>query len=235
MKIKIYADGADKEDIISLYKAGKVDGFTTNPTLMAKAGITNYLEFAKDILSEIKDLPISFEVFSDDFDEMYDQAMILKNLGENVFVKIPIMNTKGQSSFNLIERLNIADVKMNITAVFTIQQVSSIMQALSTHKNHLPHIISIFAGRIADTGRNPLDIMIPSLNMMKSNPNLQLLWASPREVYNIYEADRMGCHIITVVPSILQKLSLQNKDLLEYSRETVEMFYNDAQKSGFKL
>jgi transaldolase len=233
MNVKIYSDGAVLEDIVKAYKEGFVKGFTTNPTLMSKAGITDYRKFAEDVLSVIKDLPISFEVFSDNFEEMYKQAKLLASLGQNVYVKIPIMNTKGRSSFKLIERLDKEGVKLNITAVFTDRQVSGILRRVS---GKVPHVISIFAGRIADTGIDPIKVMKRSLKKIKAkSPDLELLWASPREVLNIYQADQMGCDIITVTPSIIEKLSYKNKDLVEFSKETVKMFYDDAKKSGFTL
>jgi len=233
MNIKIYSDGANIVEMVNAYKEAVVQGFTTNPTLMNKAGIQDYKAFAIEVLSHIKDMPISFEVFSDSFDEMYQQAKVLSSLGDNVYVKIPIMNTKGQPSYNLINLLDSEKVKLNITAVFTDKQVTQILKNVD---GKTPHIISIFAGRIADTGADPTLVMKKSLKKIKSHSKiLQLLWASPREVFNIYQADKIGCDIITVTPSTLEKLSLQNKDLTEFSRETVEMFYNDALKSGFTL
>ena len=233
MNIKIYSDGANIVEMVNAYREAVVQGFTTNPTLMNKAGIQDYKAFAIEVLSHIKDMPISFEVFSDSFDEMYQQAKVLSSLGDNVYVKIPIMNTKGQPSYNLINLLDSEKVKLNITAVFTNKQVTQILKNVD---GNTPHIISIFAGRIADTGVDPILVMKKSLKKIKSHSKiLQLLWASPREVFNIYQADKIGCDIITVTPSTLEKLSLQNKDLTEFSRETVEMFYNDALKSGFTL
>jgi len=233
MNIKIYSDGANIAEMVEAYKQGIVQGFTTNPTLMSKVGIKDYKSFAIEVLSHIKDMPISFEVFSDSFDEMYQQAKILSSLASNVYVKIPIMNTKGEPSYSLIRVLDSEKVKLNITAVFTDKQVTQILKNVD---GNTPHIISIFAGRIADTGVDPTPIMKKSLKKIKSHSkNLELLWASPREVLNIYQADKIGCDIITVTPSTLEKLSLQNKDLTEFSRETVEMFYNDALKSGFTL
>lgn len=233
MNIKIYSDGANISEMVEAYKQGIVQGFTTNPTLMSKAGIKDYKAFAVEVLSYIKDMPISFEVFSDSFDEMYQQAKILSSLASNVYVKIPIMNTKGEPSYSLIKVLDSEKVKLNITAVFTDKQITQILKNVD---GNTPHIISIFAGRIADTGIDPTPIMKKSLKKIKSHSkSLELLWASPREVLNIYQADKIGCDIITVTPSTLEKLSLQNKDLTEFSRETVEMFYNDALKSGFTL
>tara|TARA_R110002020_G_scaffold394715_1_gene604735 strand:+ start:29111 stop:29812 length:702 start_codon:yes stop_codon:yes gene_type:complete len=233
MKIKIYADGANVADIVEAYQKKSVSGFTTNPTLMKQVGITNYLGFAQEILKEVTTLPISFEVFSDEFEEMHRQAKKLCALGDNVFVKIPVTNTKGEFSGDLIRRLDSENVKMNITAVFTTSQVRSILENLGTKHNH---IISIFAGRIADTGVDPLPIMKEAQGLIKAHSkDLQLLWASPREVLNVYQADEMGCDIITITPGLLKKLQLRGKDLEEFSRETVQMFYNDALSSGFDL
>ena len=233
MNIKVYADGASLTDMLDAYKGNEVSGFTTNPTLMKKAGVLDYLKFAKSALENIQDMPISFEVFSDDFDEMYEQAKKLAALGDNVFVKIPVTNTSGEFAGDLINRLDKENVKMNITAVFTKQQVQSILDNINTDS---PHIISIFAGRIADTGVDPVTIMKESLEMIKSkSESLQLLWASPREVLNVYQADEIGCDIITITTPLLNKLKLKDKDLAEYSLETVKMFYDDAQKVGYKL
>jgi|TARA_R110000824_G_scaffold399269_2_gene604563 transaldolase len=233
MKIKVYADGASLTDMLEAYNGEQVSGFTTNPTLMKKAGVVDYLKFAKSALENIQDMPISFEVFSDDFDEMYEQAKKLAALGENVFVKIPVTNTSGEFAGDLINRLDKENVKMNITAVFTKQQVQSILENINTDN---PHIISIFAGRIADTGLDPVTIMKENLEMIKNkSENLQLLWASPREVLNVYQADEIGCDIITITTPLLNKLKLKDKDLSEYSLETVKMFYDDAQKVGYEL
>ena len=231
--VKIFADGADKKSLLELAKKDWVAGFTTNPTLMKKAGIQDYKAFALDVLSEIKDRPISFEVFSDDFDEMRTQALDIASWGSNVYVKIPITNTKGESSIPLVQELSHAGVKLNVTALFTLRQVSETAEAL---KGGAPSVISVFAGRIADTGRNPTPIMEEALAICQgADPNIELLWASPRELYNIIEADRAGCHIITVSHDILAKLGSLGKDLNEFSLETVQMFFNDAQKAGYKL
>jgi len=233
MKIKIYADGANLEEMTVALTQHNVAGFTTNPTLMRKAGITDYMKFAKDSLQQIKNKPISFEVFSDDFEEMYVQAKKLAALGDNVYVKIPVTNTKGHFSGDLIRKLDSENIKMNITAVFTLEQVASILKNLLSDT---PHIISVFAGRIADTGVDPLPIMKTALEMIKNhNSELQLLWASPREVLNVYQADRMQCDIITVTSGLLNKLSLCRKPLKEFSRDTVKMFFDDAVRSGFCL
>ncbi len=231
--VKIYADGADLAQIKRVYSEGLVEGFTTNPTLMKAAGVTDYLEFATEVLSEIKDMPISFEVFSDDFDEMYTQAKKLAQLGENVYVKIPITNTKGEFSEDLFRRLDLEGVKMNITAVFSITQVRNLLKCLSGEN---PHIISVFAGRVADTGIDPTRLMKTALDLMKEHSQLlELLWASPREVLNVYQAEELGCDIITITPGMINKLKLKDKDIEEYSLETVKMFYDDAQQAGYTL
>jgi transaldolase len=231
--VKIFADGADKKSLLELAKKEWVAGFTTNPTLMKKAGIQDYKAFALDILTEIKDRPISFEVFSDEFPEMKRQALDIASWADNVNVKIPITNTKGESSIPLIQELSQAGVKTNVTAIFTLKQVEETAAAV---KGGAPSIVSVFAGRVADTGVNPVPLMERSVGICYSyDPNIQVLWASPRELYNIVEADRTGCHIITVSHDILAKISLLGKDLTEFSLETVQMFYNDAQKAGYKL
>jgi transaldolase len=232
LRIKIFADGAEKASMLELYQKPFIKGFTTNPTLMRKAGITDYAGFAKDILAEIKDKPISFEVFSDDFLEMERQARIIKSWGENVYVKIPITNTKRESSFDLVKKLAAEGVKMNITAILSVEQVKHIEAALVPS---VPTIISVFAGRIADTGVNPVPIMIACKEVLAPNPNYELLWASPRELYNIYEAEEIGADIITVTPDVLKKGEKIGYDLEEYSLDTVKMFYDDGQKVGYAL
>lgn len=226
--MKIYADGSDPDEMVAAIET--VSGFTTNPTLMRKAGITDYESFAKDVISKIPSLPISFEVFADDLDGMESQAQKLASFGDNVYVKIPVTNTKGISTAPLISRLSGQGIKINVTAVFTCQQIDIICEAL---QYQTPAILSIFAGRIADTGRDPKEYIRYGLH--KAPQNVEVLWASCREVYNIVEAADVGCHIITVPNSILAKLKLTNKDLTEYSLETVKMFYNDAVRSGFTL
>ena len=232
LQIKIFADGADKKGMLEMYHNPLIKGFTTNPTLMRKAGISDYQEFAIDILNTIKDRPISFEVFSDDFNEMYSQAMQIASWGKNVYVKIPVTNTHGKPAYDLIEQLAKKGVKQNVTALMTLDQVSNVSEALS----HGPEAcISVFAGRIADTGRDPIPLMEKSLEIMRPHAQLELIWASPRELLNIFHGDQMGCHIITVTNDILKKLNLVGKDLKEYSLETVKMFYDDAVKAGFTL
>jgi len=231
-KIKIFADGADKKSILELFKKPWIRGFTTNPTLMKKAGITNYQSFAKDILKTVKTKPISFEVFSDDFSEMERQAKLIASWGKNVYIKIPITNTKGKSSFGLIKKLTSENIKLNITAVFTLEQIKHILPALS---KRTPVVISVFAGRIADTGKDPMPIMKSAKKLLKQYPKAELLWASPREFLNIFQAEQTGCNIITVQPDILAKSALVGKSLKAFSLETVQMFYNDAKAAGYKL
>lgn len=232
LNVKIFADGADKSGILEMSQKPFIRGFTTNPTLMHKSGILDYEEFAKDILTIIKTHPISFEVFSDDFDEMYAQALKIASWGSNVYVKIPVTNTKGQTSYHLIKKLAHLGVKQNVTAIMTLEQVKETVQALSCGPSAY---VSVFAGRIADTGRDPLDLMRECVTILSPYKQLELIWASPRELLNIFHADAIGCHVITVTYDILKKLNLIGKDLNAYSLETVKMFYDDAQKSGFKL
>ncbi len=232
MRVKIFADGAEKAPMLKLYANPQIQGFTTNPTLMRKAGITDYEAFARDILTAIPDRPISFEVFADEFDEMERQAERIATWGENVYVKIPVTNTRGESAAPLVERLAGRGVKQNVTALMTLAQVREITAALA----HGPAAnISVFAGRIADTGVDPLPMMREALEIMRPYPQLELIWASPRELLNIVQASEIGCHIITVTSDILNKLPLIGKDLGEYSLDTVKMFRNDALASGFGL
>lgn len=232
LKIKIFADGADLNRIKELYENVHIKGFTTNPTLMKKAKINDYEAFAKEALRIVRDRPISFEVFSDDIIEMEKQAMLIASWGENVYVKIPITNTKKEDTGPLIRRLSLSGVKINVTALMTADQVKHIVKYLSIDT---PSCISIFAGRIADTGRDPLPIMEEALSLMNVIPKAELIWASPRELLNIFQADAIGCHIITVTGDILGKLHLVGKSLDEFSLETVEMFYNDSVQSGFSI
>lgn len=232
MKTKIFADGADKEAILALYKKPYIKGFTTNPTLMRKAGISNYKEFALDILKEIPDRPFSFEVFADEMPEMERQALTIAQWGRNVYVKIPITNTRGESTKDLIQKLSAKGLRLNITAITTLDQVRNIVSCFSGSPSSY---ISIFAGRIADTGVDPFDLMEEAVRILKPYPNLELIWASPRELLNVFHAEKIGCHIITVTPDILKKLDLVGKDLTEYSLDTVKMFHEDGRKSGFTL
>lgn len=232
LRIEVYADGADLKEMLQAYRAGVVRGFTTNPTLMRKAGVTDYMAFAQSVLAEIRDLPISFEVFADDFREMARQAFVISSWGENVFVKIPITTTKGDSSIPLVRSLVAAGVKVNVTALMTEQQVAAITEVLSPS---VPAIVSVFAGRIADTGRDPMPIMRRSARIVSRNANARLLWASPREVLNIYQAEASGCHIVTATKALLDKLPMRGMDLVELSRQTVQMFYTDAQAAEYAI
>lgn len=232
MSVKIFADGAEKASMLKLYADPRIQGFTTNPTLMRKAGITNYEAFARDILASIPDRPISFEVFADEFDEMERQAERIAAWGANVYVKIPVTNTRGEAAAALVKRLAARGVKQNVTAILTLDQVRTVVDALAGGP---AANVSVFAGRIADTGVDPLPVMKEALRIMAPHPQLELIWASPRELLNIVQASEIGCHIITVTPDILNKLGLIGKDLAEYSLETVKMFRNDAVASGFGL
>lgn len=232
LRIHLYSDGADVRDMIAARGAGLVKGFTTNPTLMRKSGITDYESFARDALAAVSGMPISFEVFADEFDEMERQAKLIATWGEGVFVKIPITNTRGESAVPLIRRLSKAGVKLNVTAILTLQQVKDVVDAVDPD---VPAIVSVFAGRIADTGRDPVPLMKEARTIVGAKPKAQLLWASPRELLNIIQADECGCHIITVTPDILKKLAMVGKSLDELSLDTVKMFYQDAAAAGFKL
>lgn len=236
LNIKLYADGAKIDEISALAEKDSIAGFTTNPTLMKAAGVTDYIAFAIAALRVTDGKPISFEVFSDDFKEMKSQAILLSGLAENVYVKIPVTNTKGVFAGPLITDLARAGVKLNITAVFTIQQVTDVVTALYNSKVDTPSIVSVFAGRIADTGVDPEPHMKAASCIVKSIPNCELLWASPREVLNVLQADAVGCDIITATPAILKKLETSHgKDLEQFSLETVQMFYNDARAAGYSL
>jgi len=232
LNIKIFADGADKDSMLEMYTKPFIKGFTTNPTLMHKAGIRDYRSFALDILKTISDRPISFEVFSDEFPEMERQAYEIAGWGRNVYVKIPITNTRGEPSYDLIRHLIHDNVKLNVTAMMSLNQVRDLAQYLV---GGAPTYVSIFAGRIADTGRDPVPLMAEAVELLRDVPNAKLIWASPRELLNIFQADEIGCHIITVTNDILKKLSLVGKDLNDYSLDTVKLFYGDAQKAGFSL
>ena len=232
LNVKIFADGADKTTMLEMYAKSHIHGLTTNPTLMRKSGIIDYKKFCQDILQSIKDKPLSFEVFSDDFKEMERQALEIASWGDNVYVKIPITNTKKEACYDLVKTLSQQGVKLNVTALMTLEQVQNVVNNLNPN---VASYISIFAGRIADTGRDPIPIMKEALNLMKAQPMSELIWASPRELLNIFQAHDIGCHIITVTPDILKKLDLIGYDLEEYSLDTVKMFYNDAVVAGFKL
>lgn len=232
LRVKVFADGADLNGMIAMAREPYIKGFTTNPTLMNKAGIRDYRAFARDVLQAIPDRPISFEVFSDEFAEMERQALEIASWGKNVYVKVPVTNTKGQFSGPLISRLTGAGVKVNVTALMTVKQVCAVCACL---RAGVPSCVSVFAGRIADTGRDPLPIMEEALNILKAVHTAELIWASPREFLNIFQADAIGCDIITVTNDLLRKIALTGKDLEEFSLETVEMFRQDAVAAGFAL
>lgn len=232
LNIKIFADGADLKEIIELAKNPNIKGFTTNPTLMRKAGISDYEAFALDVLDHVPNHPISFEVFADDFDGMEMQARQIASWGPNVFVKIPVTNTKGEFMGPLIAHLAALGVKLNVTAIMTVDQVRAVGDAL---RPEVPAVVSVFAGRIADTGVDPVPLMAECVEILKHLPDAELLWASPRELLNVFQADEVGCGIITATPDILKKLALVGKDLTAYSLETVHMFYKDASAAGYSI
>lgn len=233
MKVKIYSDGADKKSMLEMADNPLISGLTTNPSLMKKAGISNYKEFCLDILKSIKQKPISFEVFSDEIPEMLRQAEEIKTWASNVYVKIPVMNSKGQSTMELVKKLSQSGTKLNVTAILSMEQVFETARAL---KGGAPSIVSVFAGRIADSGRDPMPTMAASREICESyGDQMELLWASTREVYNIIQADQAGCHIITVPPDIIKKMSGLNKGLYDISLDTVKTFKKDSEEAGFKL
>jgi transaldolase len=232
LRIKIFADGADKAALMALYRNPLIRGFTTNPTLMRKAGILDYAAFAHDILSEIRDRPISLEVFADELDEMERQARLIASWGSNVYVKIPVTNTRREPTLELVHRLSHAGIRLNVTALLSLDQVRDVAAALAGGS---PCCVSVFAGRIADTGRDPVPLMAAAVQLVSIHPGMELIWASPRELLNIFQADSIGCHIITATTDILQKLPLVGKDLHDFSLDTVKMFHSDALKSGFKV
>ena len=232
LRTKIFADGAELEGMLALYRQPHIKGFTTNPTLMRKAGVSDYRAFAREVLAAIPDRPISFEVFSDEFEEMERQAHEIATWGEHVYVKVPVTNTKRAPAYDLIHRLSQAGVKVNVTAVLTLEQVRDVVAAL---KGGAPSNVSVFAGRIADTGRDPVPLMAEAVDILRSAPKAELIWASPRELLNIFQADEIGCHIITVTHDILKKLPLVGQSLEEFSLDTVKMFYEDARAAGFSL
>jgi transaldolase len=232
LKVKIFADGADRAGMLEMAAKPYIKGLTTNPTLMRKAGIADYRAFARDILSVIPDKPISFEVFSDEFAEMERQALEIASWGRHVYVKIPVTNTRRESACDLVHRLSKREVKLNVTALMTLGQVRDVVAALTPA---VPSYVSVFAGRIADTGRDPLPLMAAAVELLKMNPKAELIWASPRELLNLFHADSIGCQIITVTNDILKKLNLIGMDLADYSLDTVKMFHADAVAAGFKL
>ncbi len=232
LRVKLFADGADKAGMLEMYANPLIKGFTTNPTLMRKAGVEDYEAFARDIVVAIPDRPISLEVFSDDFDEMERQARKLAALGTYVYVKIPVTNTRGDSSVPLIGRLARAGIKVNVTAMMTFKQVRMVSEALAGGP---PACVSVFAGRIADTGQDPVPLMREAVQFLARVSNVELIWASPRELLNVFQADAIGCHIITATNDILKKLTLVGRDLEAFSLETVRMFREDAVKAGYSL
>jgi transaldolase len=230
--IKVFADGASLASMLESARNPRIAGFTTNPTLMRKAGVADYRAFAHQVLAEIKDKPISFEVFADDTENMRRQAKEIATWGSNVYVKIPVTNTRSQSSIELVRKLSHSGVKVNVTAILTLDQVRCSVHALA---GGAPAVVSVFAGRIADTGRDPAPIIAGAVEMLTAHPNVELIWASPRELLNIFQADALGCHIITATDGILSKLETVGKDLDEFSLDTVKMFYKDAVQSGYRL
>lgn len=232
LSIKVFSDGAVLETMLHDLNSGLVTGFTTNPSLMKKAGITSYIGFAKDVLQEITDYPVSFEVFADDLEGMEQEARRIAALGDNVYVKIPVTNSKGESTAPLIDRLTAEGIKVNVTAIFTVEQVREVVDAL---KSGTPAVVSVFAGRIADTSVDPMPIMQEALAICREKEGVELLWASPRETFNIYQADSLGVDIITCTSDLIKKLELKDKDLTEYSLETVQMFLRDSSSLGFTI
>ena len=232
LNVQIFADGADKGGMLEMYNKTFIKGLTTNPTLMKKAGIVDYEAFAKDILQEVKGKSISFEVFSDELAEMEKQALKISKWGENVYVKIPVTNTKGVPTYSLIKKLSDGGVKVNVTAIMTLEQVRDVVLSLN---DNVPSYVSVFAGRIADTGVDPVPLMSAAVKITSLKPKAEVIWASPRELLNVFQADEIGCQIITVTNDILKKLELVDYDLNTYSLDTVKMFYNDALAAGYKL
>jgi transaldolase len=232
LKVKLFGDGADVARILELSRKPYIKGFTTNPTLMRKAGVPDYEAFAAQVLEHIKDRPVSFEVIADDEETMESQARHIATWGKNVYVKIPVTNTRREAMHDLVHRLNSDGIQVNVTAMLTLEQVRAVTKALH---GGAPSNVSIFAGRIADTGRDPVPVMKEALKILRENEHTELIWASPRELLNIFQADEIGCHIVTVTDDILQKLHLVGKDLDEFSLDTVKMFYNDAIKSAYAL
>jgi transaldolase len=232
LRIKLYADGADRAGMLEMYARPYIKGFTTNPTLMRQAGVVDYRAFARDILQAIPDRPISFEVFADEFDEMECQAHEIAGWGDRVYVKIPVTNTRHEPAYALVKRLTRDGIKVNVTALLTLVQVRDVTDCLIGGP---PCLVSVFAGRIADTGRDPAPLMAAAVEILRLAPNAELVWASPRELLNIYQADAVGCHIITAITDVLKKIPLIGKDLSDFSLDTVKMFYNDARQAGYRL
>ena len=232
LQIKLFSDGADIQSIVEMSADPRIKGFTTNPTLMRKAGVVDFEEFTRAVLREVPNYPLSVEVFADDFEGMRNQARTIASWGANINVKIPVTNSRGEFSGPLIRELSAEGIVLNVTAVMTLEQVRRIVRELDPET---PSIVSVFAGRIADTGIDPIPLMKKALKILRVRPRAELLWASPRELLNIFQADAIGCHIITATPDILKKLSMVGKDLETYSLETVQMFYNDAKAAGYSI
>ncbi|SUO62023.1 translaldolase [Streptococcus pyogenes] len=232
LNVKVFSDGAVLETMLKDLQTGLVTGFTTNPSLMKKAGISSYVGFAKEVLAKITDYPVSFEVFADDLASMEKEAEKIASLGDNVYVKIPVTTSTGESTCPLIQKLSAKGIKLNVTAIFTIEQTQAVVDHLTAG---VPAIVSVFAGRIADTGVDPMPIMEEALRICRQKEEVELLWASPRETYNIYQADQLGVDIITCTTDLIAKLPLQGKDLEDYSLETVQMFLKDSTSLGFKI
>jgi transaldolase len=232
LRVKVFADGADFEGMVAMQANPLIKGFTTNPTLMRKSGVSDYRAFARAVLEAIPDRPISFEVLSDDFEIMHRQAIEVAGWAANVFVKIPITDTHGRSSAALLRQLASEGIRLNVTAILTLEQVTVAAEAVAESPSA---VISVFAGRIADTGRDPVPLMAKAVEVLRPHPNMELIWASPRELLNIFQADKIGCHIITVSTDILKKLDLVGKDLTAFSLDTVKMFVRDAQLAGLEL
>lgn len=232
LNVKVFSDGAVLETMLKDLQTGLVIGFTTNPSLMKKAGISSYIGFAKEVLAKITDYPVSFEVFADDLASMEKEAEKIASLGDNVYVKIPVTTSTGESTCPLIQKLSAKGIKLNVTAIFTIEQTQAVVDHLTAG---VPAIVSVFAGRIADTGVDPMPIMEEALRICRQKEGVELLWASPRETYNIYQADQLGVDIITCTTDLIAKLPLQGKDLEDYSLETVQMFLKDSTSLGFKI
>lgn len=232
LNVKVFSDGAVLETMLKDLQTGLVTGFTTNPSLMKKAGISSYIGFAKEVLAKITDYPVSFEVFADDLASMEKEAEKIASLGDNVYVKIPVTTSTGESTCPLIQKLSAKGIKLNVTAIFTIEQTQAVVNHLTAG---VPAIVSVFAGRIADTGVDPMPIMEEALRICRQKEGVELLWASPRETYNIYQADQLGVDIITCTTDLIAKLPLQGKDLKDYSLETVQMFLKDSTSLGFKI
>ncbi len=232
LKVKLFADGADKAQILRFYANPLIRGFTTNPTLMRAAGVTDYESFARDILEAVPDRPVSLEVFADDFAEMERQAHKIASWADNVYVKIPVTNTSRESSMDLVRKLSHSGVKVNVTAILALDQVRDAAAALC---GGAPSYVSVFAGRVADTGRDPVPLMAAAVELISIDPNIELIWASPRELLNVFQADEVGCHIITATSDVLKKLPLVGEDLHDFSLNTVMMFYDDAARSGYRL